>query len=55
MPLNFITLGLFGLVVNGAILYFVPSVVSGFAIESFISAFLGALVISLANWLVAKL
>lgn len=55
MPLSIITLGLFGLVVNGALLYFVPAVVSGFAIDTFLAAFLGALVISLVNWLISKL
>jgi putative membrane protein len=57
LPLNLLTLGLFGLVVNGAILYFVPFMpfVTGFAIATFWAAFVGALIISVVNWLVSKL
>jgi len=57
LPLNVITLGLFGLVVNGALLYLTPMLpfVTGFSIASFWPAFVGALVISLVNWLVSKL
>lgn len=57
MPLNILTLGLLGLFVNGAILYFMPAFpfVTGFAIATFWAAFLGALVISAVNWLVSKL
>ncbi|HEU0081122.1 MAG TPA: phage holin family protein [Candidatus Paceibacterota bacterium] len=51
LPINILTLGLFGLVVNGALLWFVASFVDGFAIASFGAAFLGALVLSLVNWL----
>ena len=38
-PLILLTLGLFILVVNGLMLYWVPSVVSGFHVENFGSAF----------------
>jgi putative membrane protein len=55
LPLNIVTLGLFGLVVNGALLYFVPAVVSGFAIGTFFAAFLGALAISVVNWVISKI
>lgn len=57
LPLNLLTLGLFGLVVNGAILYFVPFLpfVTGFAIATFWAALVGAFVISLVNWLVSRL
>ncbi|PJE73905.1 MAG: hypothetical protein COV01_03625 [Candidatus Taylorbacteria bacterium CG10_big_fil_rev_8_21_14_0_10_41_48] len=54
LPVNMLTLGLFGLVINGALLWFVASFVQGFAIASFWSAFLGALLVSLVNWLVSK-
>jgi putative membrane protein len=50
LPINLLTLGLFTLVVNAAMLMLVSALVPGFAIESFWSAFLGALVISLVSW-----
>lgn len=55
LPLNVMTLGLFGLVVNGALLYFVPTFISGFAIADFTSAFIGALIISAANWIISRI
>jgi putative membrane protein len=50
LPINILTLGLFTLVVNAAMLMLVSAVVPGFVIESFRSAFFGALVISLVSW-----
>ena len=49
-PLMVLTLGLFTLVINAAMLKLVSDLVPGFAIESFGAAFLGALVISLTSW-----
>ena len=55
LPLNIITLGLFSLVLNGLFFMFVASFVSGFTIDTFKAAFLGALVVSIINWLGTKL
>lgn len=52
LPINLLTLGLFTLVINAAMLNLVSDVVPGFTIESFRAAFLGALLISLISWLV---
>ena len=52
-PLILLTLGLFILVVNGLMLYWVPSVVSGFHVESFGSAFWGALLIGIISWVLS--
>jgi putative membrane protein len=49
-PINLLTLGLFTLVVNAAMLMIVSALVPGFVIESFWSAFFGAIVISLVSW-----
>lgn len=54
LPVNMLTLGILGLVINGALLWFVASFVEGFTITSFLSAFLAALIISATNWLVSK-
>ena len=50
LPINLLTLGLFTLVVNAAMLMIVSAMVPGFIIESFRSAFFGAIVISLVSW-----
>jgi putative membrane protein len=50
LPINILTLGLFTLVINAALLKLVADVVPGFAVESFRSAFLGALLISFISW-----
>jgi putative membrane protein len=50
LPINILTLGLFTLVINAALLKLVADVVPGFAVESFEAAFLGALLISFISW-----
>ncbi|HUI68609.1 MAG TPA: phage holin family protein [Nitrospirota bacterium] len=50
LPINLLTLGLFTLVINAAMLKLVSMVVPGFVIESFASAFLGALIVSVVSW-----
>src|SRR5258708_12167262 len=49
-PIILITLGLFILVLNGLLLLLVPSVVAGFHVDSFCSAFWGAIVITFVDW-----
>jgi putative membrane protein len=55
LPLTVLTLGLFALVVNGAMLALVASVVKGVHVSGFGSAVLGALVISLVGGLLGWL
>lgn len=50
LPINLLTLGLFTLVINAAMLKLVSMVVPGFVIESFAAAFLGALIVSIVSW-----
>lgn len=52
-PLILLTLGFFVLVLNGLMLLFVPSLVSGFHVDSFWSAFLGAIIISIISWMLS--
>ena len=52
-PLILVTLGFFILVVNALLLLLVPSVVSGFHVDGFWSAFWGAIIISLISWLLS--
>lgn len=49
-PLILLTLGFFILVVNGLMLLWVPSLVSGFHVDSFGSAFWAAIVIGIISW-----
>jgi putative membrane protein len=49
LPINILTLGLFTLVINGLLFWFVASFVEGFAVAGFWSAFLGALIFSLLS------
>jgi putative membrane protein len=52
LPINLLTLGLFTLVVNAAMLKLVSDAVPGFIVDSFSSAFIGALLISVISWVV---
>ena len=52
-PLILVTLGFFVLVVNGFMLMVVPKLVSGFHVDSFGSAFWGALIISIISWMLS--
>lgn len=55
LPINMVTLGLFGLVVNGLILWFIGTFVEGFTVATFLAAFLGALVVAAVNWIASKI
>ena len=48
LPINILTLGLFGLVLNAMFLYLVTFLIEGFEISGFIYAILASLLISLA-------
>lgn len=54
LPINIVTLGAFSLILNAGLFYLVSKVVTGFTIDSFISAFWGALVVSIINWFANK-
>lgn len=49
LPLIIFTLGLFILIINACVLYFVDLLVKPFHVDGFFSAFLGALIISLVS------
>lgn len=50
LPINILTLGLFTLVINAAMLQLVSMVVPGLIIDGFLAAFLGAFLISIISW-----
>ncbi len=53
LPINILTLGLFSIVLNGVFFWFVAQIISGFTVASFTAAVVGALVISIINWIVS--
>jgi putative membrane protein len=55
LPLLFFSLGLFVLVINAFLLYFVGWLVNSFHVDSFGAAFWGALVVSLVSMLLNSL
>lgn len=52
-PLILFTLGLFILVVNGLMLLWVPTFVRSFHVDTFSSAFWGAIVIGIVSWMLS--
>jgi putative membrane protein len=54
IPLTIVTLGLFLLVVNAAMLGLVAALLESFQISGFFSALLGALVVSVTSWVASS-
>ncbi|HYJ04747.1 MAG TPA: phage holin family protein [Chthoniobacterales bacterium] len=52
-PLILLTLGFFILIVNALMLYWVPGLISGFHVDSFGSAFWGAILIGIVSWILS--
>lgn len=55
LPITLLTLGLFSLVINGALFYFMASFIKGFYIDGFISALLGAFLVYFFTWIGEKI
>jgi putative membrane protein len=51
LPFTLITLGLFLLVINAAMLWLVTLVLHGFRLDGFWAALLGSLVVSVVSWI----
>lgn len=52
LPITIITLGIFSLIVNALLFWLMAILVPGFAVAGFWPAFLGAIVLSILNWLI---
>src|SRR5438445_13234222 len=52
-PLILVTLGFFILVINALMLFWVPSMVMGFHVDGFRSAFWGAILIGIISWMLS--
>jgi len=55
LPLNLLTFGLFSLVINSAIFWYLGTLVTGFTVDKFSTAFIGAILVSVINWLFKKM
>jgi putative membrane protein len=55
LPVTLLTLGLFILVINALLFWFVGSFVEGFHVSGFWAAFFGAILYSLITWAVSAL
>ncbi len=55
LPINLITLGLFSLVINGAVFWYLGTFIKGFSVTTFQAAFIGSLLVSIINWILTKI
>lgn len=51
LPITVVTLGLFIFVINGALLMFASSFLKGFHVDGWLSAIVGAAVLSVMSWI----
>lgn len=54
LPINLLTLGLFSLAINGAVFWYLGTLIKGFSVATFYSAFVGALLVAVINWVLNK-
>ncbi|MCH7492685.1 phage holin family protein [Patescibacteria group bacterium] len=50
LPITILTLGLFTLVINGLLIWFVSTIVKGFNVESFTAALIGGVILWVISW-----
>jgi len=55
LPVTVLTLGLFILVINGLLFWFVGSFIQGFVVQGFWAGFVGAILFSIVSWLLSAL
>lgn len=55
LPVTIVTLGLFILVINGLLFWFVGSFVEGFVVRGFWAGLIGSVLYSFISWLLAAL
>ena len=55
LPVTVITLGLFILVINGLLFWFVGSFIDGFVVQGFWAGFFGAILFSIVSWALSAL
>lgn len=55
LPITFLTLGLFLLVINGLLFWFVGHLLQGFSVNSVLTGVIGALVYSVIAWILSAI
>lgn len=55
LPINLLTLGLFGIFLNGLIIWALTFVIPGFTVGGFISAVIAGLIIAVMNWILGRM
>jgi len=55
LPLSIITLGLFGLLLNGLFFLFVANLIPGLDVVGIMAAIYAALIVSVINWIIKKI
>lgn len=54
LPINILTLGIFSVVINGLVFWYLGTVIRGFEVNTFSAALVGSILVSLINWLIYK-
>ena len=54
LPITIVTLGLFSFILNAVLFWAMTLIVPGFEVAGFVPALIGAVVLSLINWLISK-
>ncbi|HWP61114.1 MAG TPA: phage holin family protein [Candidatus Paceibacterota bacterium] len=52
LPITILTFGIFSLILNALLFWLAAAIVPGFTVSGFLSAFLGAIVLSILTWLI---
>ena len=55
LPINFLTLGLFTLVINALLFMLAGAITPGFEVENFLSAIIGSIILAVASMGVSKI
>ena len=55
LPINILTLGLFTFIINALMLLLVAKLVAGFAVDGFLAALLGSIVLSILSMFINRL
>src|SRR5580692_7857270 len=55
LPITILTFGIFSLILNALLFWAMAAIVPGFSVSGFLSAFIGALVLSILSWLIHQI
>jgi len=55
IPINLLTLGLFTIVINALLFWFVSTIVSGFMVSGFLAALLGSILLSIISMFINRM